>query len=149
MSAVAAPEETTKRAVGKRRRVPAAALFFLLPGAIIYTVFMVYPLVDSTRLSFLSGLPGKETFVGLKNYLYIISNNNDSAQFWPALLHTALFALVQLLIQNPVGLLLAEFLSRPDLRGRAVYRALIFIPTTISIVIVAFIWNLVLSPLWG
>ena len=132
-----------------RRRVPVAALFFLLPGALIYTVFLVYPLVDSTRLSFLSGLPGLETFVGLKNYQYIISNADDSSQFWPALFHTAIFSAIQLLIQNPIALILGEFLSRPNIRGRAVYRALIFVPTTISIVIAAFIWNLILSPLWG
>ncbi len=133
----------------RRRRIPMAAWLFLLPGAVIYTLFMVYPLVDSTRLSFLSGIAGKENFVGLANYTYVFSNTDEASQFWPALEHTAVFTLVQLLVQNPVALLLAEALSRPSIRGRAIYRALIFVPTTISIVIAAFIWNLILSPLWG
>jgi raffinose/stachyose/melibiose transport system permease protein len=132
-----------------RRRFPLVALFFLLPGALVYTVFMVFPLLDSTRLSFMSGLPGQETWAGLENFSWVISNPNDSSQFWPALYHTVVFTLVQMLVQIPVALLLAEFISRPSIRGRSIYRLLIFVPTTISIVIAAFIWNLLLSPLWG
>lgn len=56
---------------------------------------------------------------------------------------------VHFLAQNPIGLALAALLASPTLRGRAVYRTLIFIPTTLSVVIVGFIWQLILSPLWG
>ena len=149
MSATPAPLPVRSRPARLRRRVPLVALFFLLPGAIVYTVFMVYPLLDSTRLSFMSGLPGQETYAGLKNFSYVVSNTNDSSQFWPALYHTTLFTVVQMFVQIPVALLIAEFISRPSIRGRSVYRLLIFVPTTISIVIAAFIWNLLLSPLWG
>ena len=45
-------------------------------------------------------------------------------------------------------MLLAALLSRGG-RGRAVYRTLIFTPTMLSVVIVGFIWQLILSPLWG
>jgi len=35
------------------------------------------------------------------------------------------------------------------LRGAGKYRTLIFIPTVLSVVIIGFIWQLILSPLWG
>src|SRR5258708_6916906 len=54
-----------------------------------------------------------------------------------------------MLVQNPLALLLATLLTVKQLRGRAIYRTLIFAPTTLSVVIIGFIWSLILSPIWG
>ena len=54
-----------------------------------------------------------------------------------------------MLVQNPIGVLLAALLSSPRLRGAAFYRTAIFIPTILSFVIVGFVWKLILSPIWG
>ena len=40
-------------------------------------------------------------------------------------------------------------LSLPGLKLKALYRTVIFLPTMLSVVIVGFAWNLILSPLWG
>ena len=52
-------------------------------------------------------------------------------------------------MQNPIGIALAALLSLPHLRFRGFYRTVIFLPTMLSVVIVGFAWNLILSPLWG
>jgi raffinose/stachyose/melibiose transport system permease protein len=54
-----------------------------------------------------------------------------------------------MLVQNPIGVALAALLSSPRLRGAAIYRTAIFIPTILSFVIVGFVWKLILSPIWG
>ena len=54
-----------------------------------------------------------------------------------------------MVLQNPIGLLLAVLLTAQSVRGLNIYRTLIFLPTTLSVVIVGFIWRLILSPLWG
>jgi raffinose/stachyose/melibiose transport system permease protein len=54
-----------------------------------------------------------------------------------------------MLVQNPIGVLLAALLSSPRLRMAAFYRTAIFIPTILSFVIVGFVWKLILSPIWG
>ncbi len=54
-----------------------------------------------------------------------------------------------MLVQNPIGLMLAAILSLPKLTARGSYRTLIFMPTMLSVVIIGFIWQLILSPLWG
>lgn len=54
-----------------------------------------------------------------------------------------------MLVQNPVGILLAALLSSPRLRFAALYRSAIFVPTILSFVIVGFVWKLILSPVWG
>ena len=54
-----------------------------------------------------------------------------------------------MLVQNPIGVVLAALLSAPRLRGAAFYRTAIFVPTILSFVIVGFVWKLILSPIWG
>ena len=45
--------------------------------------------------------------------------------------------------------MLAALLSLPVLRFRSTYRTLIFMPTMLSVVVIGFSWQLILSPLWG
>ena len=52
-------------------------------------------------------------------------------------------------MQNPIGIALAGLLSLPGLKLKGLYRTLIFLPTMLSVVIVGFSWNLILSPLVG
>jgi raffinose/stachyose/melibiose transport system permease protein len=54
-----------------------------------------------------------------------------------------------MLVQNPIGVMLAALLSSPKLRFSTFYRTAIFVPTILSFVIVGFAWKLILSPLWG
>ncbi|MFO7959834.1 MAG: sugar ABC transporter permease [Nitriliruptoraceae bacterium] len=122
---------------------------FLLPAVGIYTVFMVYPLLDSVRLSLFSPVDGVEVFVGLGNFERLLTDELLSASFWNAVWNNLLFFAVHFFVQNPIGLLLAALLASSTLRGRSVYRTLLFIPTTLSVVIVGFIWQLILSPVWG
>jgi len=132
----------------RARPFPVHIPVFLLPAAAIYTLFMIYPLVDSLRLS-LFGAQAGEGFVGLGNYVRLLTDPLYAPRFWGALQHNLVFFAIHMLVQNPVGLLLAALLSVRYLRGRAVYRTLLFGPTVLSFVIVGFIWELMLSPLWG
>ena len=55
-----------------------------------------------------------------------------------------------MLVEVPVGLLLAAMLTSGVLRrSEGIYRTLLFIPATLSVVIVGFIWRLIINPLWG
>ena len=88
-------------------------------------------------------------FVGLDNFLTLFGDPRWSASFWNALGNNFWFFVIHMLVQNPIGVLLAALLSSPKLRFRAFYRTTIFVPTILSFVIVGFIWKLILSPLWG
>ena len=121
-------------------------LVFLTPATIIYSVFMVYPLLDSLRRSFFDD---DGTYAGLDNYDTLFTNPTFSNRFWDALGHNLQFFSFHMLLQNPIGLLLAVLLTVQGVRGLNIYRTLVFLPTTLSVVIVGFIWRLILSPIWG
>jgi raffinose/stachyose/melibiose transport system permease protein len=136
--------------VKRTKPFPLHIVVFLLPATLIYTVFMTYPLLDSIRLSFFAAdASGRESFVGLQNYVTLLTNALWSPRFWGALGHNFIFFLIHFLVQNPIGLLLAALLSQPTLRARSFFRTTYFLPTMLSFVIVGFIWQLILSPIWG
>ncbi len=134
----------------RRRPFPWHLIVFLGPAIALYSVFMVFPLLDSLRLSlFGPGGGGVGQFVGIDNYVRLLTDSNLAPRFWGALRNNLEFFAIHMLVQNPIGLLLAVILSTRVLRGRAIYRTLIFTPTVLSVVIVGFVWKLILNPLWG
>ena len=123
---------------------------FLAPALLIYTVFSAYPLADTLVLGFFDEADdGARTFAGFANYSKILFDELWSNAFWNAMLNNLKFFLIHMLVQNPIGLLLAALLSLKGLRLAKSYRTLIFLPTLLSVVIIGFIWQLILSPLWG
>jgi raffinose/stachyose/melibiose transport system permease protein len=84
----------------------------------------------------------------LSNYRTLFTDNNYAPRFWGALKNNLIFFAVHMLVQNSIGLLLAALLAQGG-RGRNFYRTVLFIPTVLSVVIIGFIWNLILNPLWG
>ena len=135
------------------KRFPTHIIVFLAPAVIIYTLFMIIPLLNSLRFSFFA--PGEEAgaatdvFVGFQNYVTLLTDQLWSERFWGALRNNFVFFLVHMLVQNSIGLMLAALLSRRALRWRSTYRTMLFAPTMLSVVIIGFVWQLILSPLWG
>lgn len=124
--------------------------FFLAPAVIVYSAFSIYPLIATIINSLYDRQDdGSHIFVGLANFSTLLTDTTWSAPFWNAFWNNGFFFLIHMLVQNPIGLLLAALLSLPRLRFRATYRTLIFMPTMLSVVIIGFTWQLILSPLWG
>jgi raffinose/stachyose/melibiose transport system permease protein len=123
----------------------------LLPTLIIYSLVMVWPLVDSLRMSLYASANGgvSQNYVGLQNYFLLFRDAFWSGQFWNAMYNNFIFFAVHMLVQNPIGIALAALLSLPWLKGKAIYRTIYFVPAILSFVIVGFAWRLILSPTWG
>ncbi|ASJ70386.1 carbohydrate ABC transporter permease [Granulosicoccus antarcticus] len=122
---------------------------FLAPATLIYTVFAIYPIIESLRLSLYVSADGADKFIGLANYTKLLGEPYWAEQFWNAFKNNVLLFLLHMLIQNPIALTLAALLSIPTLKGAAIYRTVFFLPTLLSVVVVGFIWQLMLSPTWG
>ena len=128
----------------------ALLVFFLGPAVVIYSVFSIYPLFATIFNSLYLRQPdGAYLFNGLGNFHTLLTDTTWSVPFWNAFRNNCYFFLIHMLVQNPIGLALAAMLSLPRLRFRATYRTLIFMPTMLSVVIIGFSWQLILSPLWG
>jgi len=122
---------------------------FLAPALIVYTAIMIFPLADTLWAALQRQTAEGRVFVGLANFEVLFGDPRWSESFWNALRNNFYFFAIHMLVQNPVGIALAALLSIPKLRGVAIYRTVIFLPTILSFVIVGFIWKLILSPIWG
>ncbi len=122
---------------------------FLAPAVIVYTAMMIVPLFGTLQLSLFRAVGQEQVFVGLDNFRTLFGEQLWSKSFWNAFGNNTWFFIIHMLVQNPVGILLAALLSSPKLRSKGFYRTAIFIPTILSFVIVGFVWKLILSPIWG
>lgn len=134
-----------------KKTFPFHIIVFLSPAVIIYTLFMIYPLLDSLRLSLytVETTGGEEVFAGLQNYVRLLTDPLWQPRLLGAIQNNLVFFAIHMLVQNPLALLLATLLSSRFIAGRAIYRTLIFTPSILSVVLIGFIWQLILSPLFG
>lgn len=117
---------------------------------LVYSVFLALPLLDSLLSSlYQRAAGGQSTFVGLDNFVKLFTSDLYAPGFWRALGQTLIFLAIFLFVQNPIAIGLAALLTSRRLRGASIYRNVIFIPTTLSIVIAGWIWSLMLNPVWG
>jgi raffinose/stachyose/melibiose transport system permease protein len=129
--------------VRRRRR---QLLLFTAPALAFFLLFAVFPLLSTIYISFYQ----EDVFVGLKNFVFLFTNDEASKRLIYAFLHNCQFFLIAASIQLPTALFMAALLTSGRVRRMtSFYRTLLFIPTTLSVVIVGFIWRLIISPLWG
>lgn len=124
-------------------------MLFLLPALAIYILFMAIPLLGSIRLSLFTGegiVP--KTFVGLDNFNKLLNDPIWSARLTNALKNTFILFLIHMGVQNTLGLLFATLLTQ-KIRGFTFYRTIIFLPATLSVLVIGFLWKLILNPQWG
>jgi ABC-type sugar transport system permease subunit len=111
-----------------------APWFFLAPFALLFLLFVAWPLIRSLSLSLEQTYgPSTSKFVGLRNFSYLFQDPH----FWKALRNTATFTLGSLVLQMPLALGLALLLNRPKLRGRAAFRLIFFAPSLVGLAFVA------------
>jgi raffinose/stachyose/melibiose transport system permease protein len=135
-----------------RKPFPEQIVVFLAPAVVIYTLFMIYPLIDSLRLGLYAPTAENtqvEEFVAFANYERLATHDQWQPRILGAIKNNFTFFAIHMFVQNPIGLFLATLLSSAFIKGRTVYRTLIFTPTVLSFVLVGFVWRLILSPLWG
>jgi multiple sugar transport system permease protein len=101
-------------------------------------VFYLWPVLQTAYLSFTHSGPfgGPSTFTGLDNYRQLVADPEVGQALLNTLTYTALG-----LVGIPVAIVFAALLSRPGLRGVAVYRTLFFLPVVTTPVAVAMIWR--------
>ena len=118
---------------------------FLLPALLVYTVFVLWPILNSFYFSTLdwNGI-GVPVQVGLANFAELVT---DRAA-WEALWHNIILIAASLVFELPIGLALALLLLAP-LRGTKVMRTIYFLPLLMSTVAIGILWASIYNPTFG
>jgi len=103
------------------------ALIFAAPAVILFTLFIVVPIINAAGASVYNwnGLraPTSDKFVGINNFIQLLNNKT----FQRALYNTGLLIAVSLFIQLPLGLAMAALLGGRRW-GSIVFRMIFFLP---------------------
>lgn len=120
---------------------------FTLPGMVIFLLFVLMPIAQSAYFSLYrwDGFGPLTDYVALGNYDRLWNH----AHFQASLSHSFTLMALSLVLQLPLALGLALLVGRGKLRGKRIFRAILFIPYIFSEVITAIIWRYVLHPVDG
>ena len=119
---------------------------FLLPALVIFTAFVIYPILGSLYYSLTDwdGLAPSPHFVGLANFQQLLSD--------PTVLinvrNTLVFAVGVMVVQNCMALVLALILDG-FLRRLTFLRVLFLIPAMFSALAIGYTWSYIFSPEFG
>jgi multiple sugar transport system permease protein len=124
------------------------ALLFIVPSLVFVSVFTLYPIVESFRLSFyrtILTLPWLgQKMVGWENYLDLWTD----PVAWQALRTTLVFVGVTVPSELLLGLGMALVMNEA-FRGRGVLRAIVLIPWAIPTVVSSQMWRFIFNDRYG
>ena len=127
-----------QKAFGKKSVI----LLFIFPAFLIYTAFVIVSIIWAGYYSFFDwGGVGEKVFVGLKNYIELVTQDEV---FRATIGHTLVYTVINVAIQVFGGLLFAILLSRIK-KGRVALQTLYYIPVVISSVAICQIFTKLLS----
>ena len=112
---------------------------FLLPASILIFVFCFYPMSQAILLSF------RKTggvFNGVANYARILKDKT----FQQCLFNTFFYFVIQVPIMLVLALMLAQLLNNPKIKGKGIFRTLIFLPCATSLVSYSMIFKSLFAP---
>lgn len=111
---------------------------FILPTTIGLIVLNIIPIFQTIYQSFFkTGDFGRgNKFVGLTNYIKVFKD----AEVWQALWNTIQYAIVEVPISIILSLVIAVLLNR-KMRGRTIYRTIMFLPMVAAPAAIAMVWR--------
>lgn len=126
-----------ERFLPERWQATARPWVFIGPAMAIVTLYLLYPAVDTLRLSFMDAR--SENFVGLENYEFLATNSGVREILW----NNLLWVVVVPVVSVAVGLAVAVLADKLTARWENVSKSLIFLPMAISFVGASTIWGFI------
>ena len=111
---------------------------FILPTVIGLVILNIIPIFQTLYQSFFkTGDFGKgNIFVGVENYVKVFGDH----EVWQSLINTFKYAIVEVPFSIVIALVLAVLLNR-KMKGRGIYRTIIFLPMVAAPAAVAMVWR--------
>ncbi|MGH2405210.1 MAG: carbohydrate ABC transporter permease [bacterium] len=124
-------------------------VLFLAPATVLFAIFITYPIFSALAYSLFAweGI-GRRGFAGLANFVRLFTTFPYPRMLAGAFTHNVVVFVITMIVQNATALGLAMLLARAPWGARA-YRVIFFLPVTLSLVIVGFMWALFLNPVFG
>jgi raffinose/stachyose/melibiose transport system permease protein len=116
------------------------ALYFLGPAIVFFATMKIAPFILGMyyALTDWNGISDTKNFVGLKNFLFLLDDDN----FINSFNFTARYTVVIVVLTNLIAFSLAFLLTR-KLKSRNIVRTVVFTPNVIGGILLGFIWQFI------
>lgn len=129
------------------RRQAAYGIAYITPGMFIVLAFCILPIFMTLYYSFTSyNLAQEPKFVFLDNYQKLFTNTQLRKALWNTVIYVIITVPLQTLLAMFVANFLAEYLNN---RYGRFLRSVIFIPTLVSYVAAATVWEIIYADKGG
>ncbi|MBN1963120.1 MAG: sugar ABC transporter permease [Anaerolineae bacterium] len=121
-------------------------ILFLLPASALYFIFFLVPTLWAFIYSLFDwrGFGTEMTFIGLDNYAELLGDR----LFWRSMGNTVLILLVGGVIVFGLAFIMTMMISS-GIRGRKLFRAVIFMPNVIAVIALTTLWGYIYTPRFG
>ena len=103
---------------------------FLLPATLLIFAMNFYPMLQAFILSFQTGIGNNLKWGGLSNYARLLKDG----VFRTAITNNFFYLIIQVPVMLILAIFLATLLNKKDLRGKGLYRTMIFLPCCTALV---------------
>lgn len=118
----------------------------LLPALLIYTYIIVVPIIRAVYYSNFNWSGGDlMKYVGIKNYQILMKDR----QFWNSFKNNIIITLLCIVGQIGLAFIFACMLNTRFMKLKAFHRVVSFFPSTISSVVVGFVWMFIFNYDYG
>ena len=149
---------TNKRRTDVRKAI--LPYLYLVPAFAVMAVITFYPLIYQLIVSFTDfqtkdlrlGLASPElNFIGFKNYIDILTGGLpvQNFEFFRVLIYNFWWALTNVMVHVPAGVVIAVLLNTQGLWFRKIYRAIYILPVVIPPIVVATVWRNIFDEQYG
>ncbi|MFC6724352.1 carbohydrate ABC transporter permease [Halobium palmae] len=133
-----------------------ASLLLVLPGLFVFSAFMLFPVVYLVGISFTNAAPanlfagegalsvltfGEATFVGLENYVSVLTDPT----FWNSFGVTWLFVATSVALKITLSLGIALVVTGERVRGKRLMRSFIILPMGLPAIFTITVWRGIFS----
>lgn len=139
-------QAATTRAVSKKKKWSAFSILFILPSFILYTLFVIYPTLNSFNLSFTNwdGVSDTIHYIGFDNFVEMF----HSERVYNALKNTLIISISLVVLENILAIMLAMLVDQVKW-FKNLFRSIFYFPVLLSGIVMGFVWAIIFNYNFG
>ncbi|SDD06688.1 multiple sugar transport system permease protein [Paenibacillus sp. UNCCL117] len=122
------------------------SVLFILPSFILYTMFVIYPTLNSVNLSFTSwdGVSPHVKYIGFDNFTEMWKSD----RVYNALKNTLILSVTLVILENVVAIVLAMLVDQVRW-FKNLFRSIFYFPVLLSGIVMGFVWAIIFNYNFG
>lgn len=128
-----------------RRKVDFSGYLFILPAMVFFLTFVLYPMIKGVYMSLFRFRGRNESFVGLKNYINLLTDR----VFLQSMSNTLFIVAIAVPIVVILSLFIAINIYNKSAIVRSFFRGIFYLPAVSSVVSITVVWLWIYNPDFG